>query len=120
MRTSAAFTALAALCCASIARAGVVITPVFADQVVQKASNDCFFGVTTPQGCAYVFVESPSSISQGKKDSMAELGWATWTNALQSSVQTAPSRLGPGMNERAHAMRKREINQEVVKSTFER
>ncbi|EFX05010.1 hypothetical protein CMQ_5272 [Grosmannia clavigera kw1407] len=31
--------------------AGVVITPIFADQVVEKASNDCFFGVTTPSGC---------------------------------------------------------------------
>lgn len=38
--------------CASLVSAGVVITPVFADQVVPKAADDCFFGVTTPSGCA--------------------------------------------------------------------
>ena len=32
--------------------ASVVITPVFSDQVVPKTGGDCFFGVTTPQGCA--------------------------------------------------------------------
>lgn len=37
---------------ATTVSAGVVITPVFADQVVPKDSGDCFFGVTTPQGCA--------------------------------------------------------------------
>lgn len=37
---------------ASLASAGVVITPVFADQVVQKSSGDCAFGVVTPIGCA--------------------------------------------------------------------
>ncbi len=37
--------------CLSLVRAGVVITPIRADQVVEKASDDCFFGVTTPQGC---------------------------------------------------------------------
>lgn len=38
----------------SFAAASIVITPVFEDQVVQKQSGDCFFGVVTPQGCAYV------------------------------------------------------------------
>ncbi|KAK1518780.1 uncharacterized protein CCOS01_11600 [Colletotrichum costaricense] len=41
--------------CASLATAGVVITPVRQNQVVpaaQKVSGDCFFGVVTPQGCA--------------------------------------------------------------------
>lgn len=37
---------------ASLASAGVVITPVFADQVVQKSSGDCAFGFVTPIGCA--------------------------------------------------------------------
>ncbi|KIH87391.1 hypothetical protein SPBR_05425 [Sporothrix brasiliensis 5110] len=37
---------------ATTVSAGVVITPVFADQVVAKDSGDCFFGVVTPQGCA--------------------------------------------------------------------
>lgn len=37
--------------CLSLVSAGVVITPIHADQVVPKSSDDCFFGVTTPQGC---------------------------------------------------------------------
>ncbi|KAM0461056.1 hypothetical protein ACHAO4_001856 [Trichoderma viride] len=36
----------------SFVTAGIVITPVFADQIVQKQAGDCFFGVVTPQGCA--------------------------------------------------------------------
>jgi hypothetical protein len=40
--------------CVSMASAGVVITPIRADQVVPKSGGDCFFGVTTPQGCGYV------------------------------------------------------------------
>ncbi|EFQ29542.1 hypothetical protein CGRA01v4_14813 [Colletotrichum graminicola] len=46
---------LLATLCASLASAGVVITPVHQDQVVpaaQKVAGDCFFGVVTPQGCA--------------------------------------------------------------------
>ncbi|KAK7962181.1 uncharacterized protein PG986_003006 [Apiospora aurea] len=35
-----------------LASAGVVITPILQDQVVPKVADDCFFGVTTPQGCA--------------------------------------------------------------------
>lgn len=38
----------------SFAAASIVITPVFEDQIVQKQPGDCFFGVVTPQGCAYV------------------------------------------------------------------
>lgn len=37
--------------CASLVSAGVVITPITENQVVPKAADDCFFGVTTPQGC---------------------------------------------------------------------
>ncbi|KAI0447271.1 hypothetical protein F4803DRAFT_363831 [Xylaria telfairii] len=37
--------------CASLASAGVVITPIGKDQVVDRVSGDCFFGVATPQGC---------------------------------------------------------------------
>lgn len=34
--------------------AGVVIVPIEMNQVVEKMSGDCFFGVVTPQGCGYV------------------------------------------------------------------
>ena len=34
------------------ASAGVVITPVFLDQVVAKIKGDCAFGEVTPYGCA--------------------------------------------------------------------
>ncbi|KAI0487306.1 hypothetical protein F4859DRAFT_250270 [Xylaria cf. heliscus] len=37
--------------CASLASAGVVITPITKDQVVDRVAGDCFFGVATPQGC---------------------------------------------------------------------
>lgn len=36
---------------ASLASANFIISPIEADQVVPKQSGDCFFGVTTPQGC---------------------------------------------------------------------
>ncbi|KAI0188037.1 hypothetical protein EV127DRAFT_482941 [Xylaria flabelliformis] len=45
-----ATTFLVALC-ASLASAGVVITPIVKDQVVDRVEGDCFFGVATPQGC---------------------------------------------------------------------
>ncbi|KAF3015903.1 hypothetical protein E8E14_010478 [Neopestalotiopsis sp. 37M] len=35
----------------SMASAGVIITPIKANQVVPKTDDDCFFGVTTPNGC---------------------------------------------------------------------
>lgn len=38
--------------CTSLVSAGVVITPVQIDQTVPDASGDCFFGVSTPFGCA--------------------------------------------------------------------
>ncbi|KAF6795341.1 hypothetical protein CMUS01_15946 [Colletotrichum musicola] len=44
--------ALLTTLCASLATAGVVITPVRQNQVIPANSGDCFFGVTTPQGCA--------------------------------------------------------------------
>ncbi|EQB54791.1 hypothetical protein K456DRAFT_1723676 [Colletotrichum gloeosporioides 23] len=44
--------ALLTTLCASMVSAGVVITPVKQNQVVPANSGDCFFGVTTPQGCA--------------------------------------------------------------------
>lgn len=46
------FTAAILALCVSLASAGVVITPVFQDQVVAKDSGDCALGVVTPQGCA--------------------------------------------------------------------
>ncbi|CAJ2504365.1 Uu.00g117590.m01.CDS01 [Anthostomella pinea] len=50
MKTTAFAATLLALC-ASLASAGVVITPIHADQVVAKSGGDCFFGVSTPSGC---------------------------------------------------------------------
>jgi hypothetical protein len=47
MKASAVYMAI----CAALASAGVIITPIRPDQVVPKSSDDCFFGVTTPQGC---------------------------------------------------------------------
>lgn len=44
------FLAILALC-ASLASAGVVITPIFDNQVVAKESGDCALGVVTPSGC---------------------------------------------------------------------
>ncbi|KAG5964196.1 hypothetical protein E4U56_002379 [Claviceps arundinis] len=35
----------------SLSRAGLVITPIHDDQIVEKVSHDCFFGEVTPQGC---------------------------------------------------------------------
>ncbi|GAW15466.1 hypothetical protein ANO14919_048770 [Xylariales sp. No.14919] len=37
--------------CASLASAGVVRTPIFQNQVVDRVEGDCFFGVATPSGC---------------------------------------------------------------------
>ncbi|KAI1181137.1 hypothetical protein F4777DRAFT_3642 [Nemania sp. FL0916] len=39
--------------CASLASAGVVITPIAQDQVVPKVEGDCYFGVVTPAGCGH-------------------------------------------------------------------
>ena len=50
----ATITAAVLSLCISLVGAGVVITPIKPEQVVPKASDDCFFGVTTPQGCGYV------------------------------------------------------------------
>ncbi|KAI1379793.1 hypothetical protein F4677DRAFT_441989 [Hypoxylon crocopeplum] len=49
MKTAIATTLLAL--CASLASAGVVITPIHQDQLVPNLSGDCFFGVSTPYGC---------------------------------------------------------------------
>ncbi|KAK5994950.1 Secreted virulence factor MC69 [Cladobotryum mycophilum] len=34
----------------SLASAGIVITPIYDNQIVDKKSGDCFFGVVTPYG----------------------------------------------------------------------
>ncbi|KAK4041741.1 hypothetical protein C8A01DRAFT_34233 [Parachaetomium inaequale] len=47
----AALAAAALSLCVSLASAGVVRTPIRPNQVVPKTGDDCFFGVTTPQGC---------------------------------------------------------------------
>lgn len=52
MKAVAAAAAAAALSlCASLASAGVVITPIRPNQVVPNVAGDCAFGVSTPQGC---------------------------------------------------------------------
>lgn len=38
----------------TVSAGGIVITPIFSNQVVPKASGDCAWGVVTPQGCASV------------------------------------------------------------------
>jgi hypothetical protein len=36
---------------ASLVSAGIVITPISDDMIVEKINGDCPFGVVTPQGC---------------------------------------------------------------------
>ncbi|XP_044721629.1 uncharacterized protein HRG_04544 [Hirsutella rhossiliensis] len=43
--------AIALAAAALLASAGIVISPIEADQVVLKVPGDCFFGEVTPQGC---------------------------------------------------------------------
>jgi hypothetical protein len=45
------FTLIIAAAFAAAANAGLILTPIFDNQVVDKKAGDCFFGVTTPQGC---------------------------------------------------------------------
>ena len=40
----------------SLVSAGIVITPITDDQIVDKLPGDCPFGVVTPQGCGYVLI----------------------------------------------------------------
>ncbi|KAI5925759.1 hypothetical protein F4810DRAFT_708272 [Camillea tinctor] len=47
----AAFATTLFALCASLASAGVVITPIRANQVVPKVAGDCFYGEVTPNGC---------------------------------------------------------------------
>lgn len=49
MKTTLVIALLSAF--ASLASAGIVITPVYSAQVVPKSNGDCFFGEITPQGC---------------------------------------------------------------------
>lgn len=50
MKTAFATSLLLALC-ASLASAGIVVTPIRANQIVPNMAGDCFFGKTTPSGC---------------------------------------------------------------------
>lgn len=52
MKTTIFVTLLSAA--TSLVSAGIVITPVWANQIVEKLSGDCPFGEVTPQGCGYV------------------------------------------------------------------
>ncbi|SPN99785.1 uncharacterized protein DNG_02637 [Cephalotrichum gorgonifer] len=45
------FATLAVTLYASLAAAGMVLTPVFEDQAVEKLAGDCPYGVVTPMGC---------------------------------------------------------------------
>ncbi|KAI2466773.1 hypothetical protein F4781DRAFT_434086 [Annulohypoxylon bovei var. microspora] len=51
MKTATIATTLIAALCATLASAGVVITPIHTNQVVDSLSGDCFFGKSTPFGC---------------------------------------------------------------------
>lgn len=62
MRASLFSTLLLALT-GQLASAGVVITKISQDQIVDREAGDCFFGVVTPQGCGYVFLFFSSSFS---------------------------------------------------------
>ncbi|KAI1090036.1 hypothetical protein F5B19DRAFT_494775 [Rostrohypoxylon terebratum] len=48
MKTSALATTLVAALCATLASAGVVITPIHPNQLVDNLAGDCFFGKSTP------------------------------------------------------------------------
>lgn len=52
----------------SMVSAGIVITPITEDQVVEKMAGDCPFGLVTPQGCGYVteLALGPISIWEGR------------------------------------------------------
>ncbi|KAH7175467.1 hypothetical protein EDB81DRAFT_939615 [Dactylonectria macrodidyma] len=49
MKTTVFITILSAA--ASFVSAGIVITPIFSNQIVEKSVGDCPYGVVTPQGC---------------------------------------------------------------------
>ncbi|KAH6894077.1 hypothetical protein B0T10DRAFT_558242 [Thelonectria olida] len=49
MKAAIFFTLLSSA--ASLVSAGIVITPIFGNQIVPKSSGDCPYGVITPQGC---------------------------------------------------------------------
>ncbi|KFH46585.1 hypothetical protein ACRE_026100 [Hapsidospora chrysogenum ATCC 11550] len=63
MKLSAVMAALSTV--AALASAGLVIAPIEQDQVVEKMSGDCFFGVVTPQGCGCAI--------ERRKEVMAEI-----------------------------------------------
>jgi hypothetical protein len=46
--------ALALVGALPLIQAGILIVPVVREMVVEARDGDCFFGVTTPQGCGYV------------------------------------------------------------------
>jgi hypothetical protein len=54
--------------CASLAAAGVVITPIRPDQVVTKDAGDCWGGVVTPMGCGYVHYCIPARTNADDAD----------------------------------------------------
>jgi len=72
MKSPFALAVAAAMLAASLANAGIVITPIFSDQVVEKTSGDCFFGVVTPQGCGYVLCCFFSPLPFGHSSSYCE------------------------------------------------
>jgi hypothetical protein len=45
------YLAVAVLAMCSLSEGGLVVTPIDTDQVVGSLDGDCFFGVSTPQGC---------------------------------------------------------------------
>ncbi|PHH54250.1 hypothetical protein CFIMG_003183RA [Ceratocystis fimbriata CBS 114723] len=58
MKTSALYLLFAAF---NLTSASILITPVFADQVLNTRNNgDCPYGVVTPEGCAPLRKRKPS------------------------------------------------------------
>jgi hypothetical protein len=55
--------ALALVSALPLIQAGILIVPVVREMVVEARDGDCFFGVTTPQGCGYVYGFIPCLIS---------------------------------------------------------
>jgi hypothetical protein len=73
--------------CASLAAAGVVITPIRPDQVVPKDAGDCWGGVVTPMGCGYVYYSISARTNADDADTglqAASLEIKASTSELQS------------------------------------
>ncbi|KAK4660193.1 Secreted virulence factor mc69 [Podospora pseudocomata] len=67
------FIAVVMSLCVSLASAGVVIIPIKPEQVVPKASEDCYFGVVTPMGCGTSQEQLDNITSRDKHDVIGDM-----------------------------------------------